>query len=133
MKDIFVGPARPAEITDLHQWLTSADTFDIDLLQYKRGVEFFAARHEGKPLLFVPVQTVWFLDPLAARPGLTNLELASAVATLVKALVSHAQQQGVNEIYFIGRGWGKFPERHGCELMIRDHEKALYRLKVTKL
>lgn len=137
MKDIYPRPAREGDIPLIHEWLqkTPQNLFDPGILLYKRNVRFTCA-HNGSPLLFMPIQTVFMLESLAVSPEATELEVAKSIGVLIQKVICDAEEMGINEIYFLCKdeAVNQYAERHGWEILLNDSERKvkLFRWKVAR-
>jgi hypothetical protein len=139
VKDIYAGPVRASEVVQLDTQLRSTpeNLFDPDLLTYTSSLRFIAARENARPLVFMPIQTVYMLESLAVSPDASELEIAKSLGVLMQSVVYEAQTNKVNEVYFICRDANviRFAEKHGYEAVMKDPELkvTLFRIKVGKL
>ena len=133
--DIWIRPAGEADIPKLEAWLTATEDnlFDKDILLYKSKI-FFECAYNSRPIMYMPVQNVLFLDSIARNPEATELEMAKALELLVKCVIHTAQMEQYNETMFFCSDPRimSFAERHGFEELMHDEKRGLklFRLKV---
>jgi N-acetylglutamate synthase-like GNAT family acetyltransferase len=132
MKPIWVRPIRPEDQEAFVDWSArnlARNQFDLDILNYRQTVILCA--HDGKPLLFMPVQLAIMLESLAPRPESSDLQRAAAIKELIHAIVLLAKSAGMGELYFVSKDQDiiDLAQRHGFE----EAPGTVLRLKVDKL
>ena len=130
MKPVFVRPARAEDSQTFFEWSVAGDSngFDPDVPLYKTSVTFAAYNSDGA-LAFLPMQMPLVLESLAAKPGATQLEIATALRDFVQTAVTQCHIRGTGEIWFIGTNpaTNLFAENSGLFTKI---EYPVYKLKI---
>ncbi len=104
MKRIAIRRATEADKPQFLQWLAriaDKNLIDPDVLTYPATTVLCAYDTEsGKPLLFVPIQSVFMVESLAPSPEITELEMAKSLEKLIDVLVWESRNGGRGEIYY---------------------------------
>lgn len=134
---IFVRPAKPEDAEQFLAWsLTNKEQgdFDPEVAKYPSTVVLCAYDQSG-PLAYMPLQQPimqpFFLESLAARPGLTKGETAAVLKEFTQAAVTLAEIKGVGEIYFLGTEEGT--DAMAANQMFEKLPYSVYRVRVKDL
>lgn len=132
MKQIWVRPVTQDDLENMAHWLVlngDKNLLDLDVAKYPETTHLCA--HDGKPLLYLPVQLTAMLESLAPRPDASRQELAAALEKLMKVVIFLALKNGLHELYFVttDQQLEQFAVRHGFEVM----PGTTLRLKLDKL
>lgn len=127
MKPMWVKKSDKTE-PEMYDWLmqTEGNCYDPAVLTYPATSVLKA--ENGKPIMYMPVQTVYMPDALGFNPDASVAEKASALQAAFQVLAFESRAQGCGEIYFLCReeSTQAFAERHGLERI----DIPLYRLKI---
>lgn len=96
---------------------------DPDVLTYPTTTLLCAyVKATREPVLYVPVQQVYMLDGLGPAPMASPIDVANALAQVIKHIHWESYKQGIGEIYFPceDEGVNGLAQRHGFSVM--DYE-----------
>ena len=107
-RHVFIRPAMASDVKSIYDWSVGnlksnglTATTEMDCLKYP-STTTFCAYDESGPLAYLPIQKVLMMETFAPRPGLTELQQAQVLKEFVQATVTHAHQNGIGEIYYLG-------------------------------
>lgn len=131
MRKIWVRPVRPADQKDFNEYvaITEKNEFDPEVLTYPSTTMLVA--HDGKPVVFLPVQLAVVLESLAIRPDASDFQVSVALKELVSVVSVLAAQRQLGEMYFIGTNerTNAFATKNG----FTELPWKVYRLKLSDL
>lgn len=114
---IRVRPVRDNDTPELAKYMlqTPNNLFDPAVLSYPMTSTFLA--HNGKSIVYMPVQIVPMLESLAINPEAAKHEVAVGLKEIMEAVELLSHQQGYGEIYFICKdeSTSAFAMKHGFE------------------
>ena len=133
MKHIFVRPAAAKDNRNFLDWsLAGKDNgFDPDVPLYGTTVTWAAFNEDGV-VAYLPMQTSLVLESLAAKPGITPLEIATVFREMVQTAVTQCYIKGVGEIMFIATNDETVRFAEGSKVFTRV-EYPVFKLKVSEL
>ena len=115
---VFVEKAQPEDRDELIKFMDSTpeNLCDPKVFGYSSLTTLKAVK-EGKPLVFLPIHTVFMLESLAICPNNGAVETATALAELVKIVRWEAVNAGHGELWFACKeaSTQAFAEKHGFE------------------
>ena len=133
MKHILVRPFRqiPSEVEKAQESLNSVrgiSFLDPETLTYP--VTRILVAENGKPVMFLPVQTCYVLESLGPTKEASDMEIASALKQLTAILHYESSKAGHGEmLFFCGHpATQNFAEKHGWERV----DIPIYRWKVSR-
>lgn len=100
--EMMVLPAVSADLPQYSDWTVANaanSLFDPRVLEYPNTAVLKAFK--GKPVGYIPVQTVAVLESFAPDPAASDYERAEALRELVKAAALLGWGVGIREIHFI--------------------------------
>lgn len=129
-RHVFVRPARAEEAPEFIEWSIAnraQNGFDAEVARFPTTI-VLAAYDKSGVLAYMPLQSPFFMEGIALRPGLEKKDVAACLKEFTQAAVTLAHTKGVGEIYFLGT-------EDGTDAMATNHvfEKlpySVYRLKV---
>ncbi len=129
-RHIFCRPVRSADSEQFKQWSianASKNNFDPDVPNFPSTFVLCAYDKTG-PLCYMPIQSPFFMEGIAPRPGLSKEDTAICLKEFTQAAVTQAHIKGVGEIYFLG-------SEDGTDAMATNHvfEELPYRVFRLKL
>lgn len=133
---IFIRPAKPEDAEQFLEWslATKGNEFDPAAAKHASTITLCAYDQTG-PLAYLPLQQPimqpFFLESLAARPGLTKAETAAVLKEFMQAAVTLAEIKGVGEIYFLGTEEGT--DAMAANQMFEKLPYTVYRVRVKDL
>lgn len=131
-RDVFVKPLlgkasqnpEVAKAIEALSAISERSHLDPDVLTYPNTTLLSAyAKSNNQPLLYVPVQQVYMLDGLGPAPMASPVDVAAALAQVIKTIHYMSFTQGIGEIYFPceDEGVNGLAQRHGFSRM--DYEQ----------
>lgn len=135
MKQIFVRPAREADLKKLMSWTGQNPAWDQTLYNYPSTLTWCAFNSSGV-IAFVPVQQPLMLEALLFHPLSTPTQRAMAMKEFTCTAVSQSYQRGSGEIYFLCPE-KSLEEKTTCEFAQHwGYERVdmpVYRIRLTDL
>ena len=129
-KPIKVERMAAEDAPQMAEWmekLAQRNNIDPDIFNYPCTVVLKASN--GKPVMYMPFQTVFVLESLAINPEATNAENAIALKELLSIVEWEGRKAGHGELYFLcaDEQTKAFAEHHGLE---KVEGLTLYRRKI---
>lgn len=131
-RHIFVRPVRPEDTKDFIDWsLANRDRngFDPEVVKFPSTFVLCAYDKSG-PLCYMPVQSPFFMEGVAPRPGLDKKDIAACLKEFTQACVTQAHVKGAGEIYFLGTEEGT--DALAANHVFEELPYRVYRLKVKE-
>lgn len=135
MKQIFVRPAREADLKKLTSWIPQNAAWDPTLYQYPSTLTWCAFNSSGV-VAFLPVQQPLMMEALLFHPLSTSTQRAYAMKEFTCFAVAQSYQRGSGEVYFLCPE--KTPEeKTTCEFArnwgFERVEMPVYRIRLVDL
>ena len=128
--NIKVEQIKPEDVAQMSEWmarLAHRNNLDVSIFSYPATVTLKASN--GKPLVYLPVQTVYMLESLALNPLNSAGETAAALRALFNVTEWEGRKAGHGEQYFLcaDEETKAFAEHQGLE---KIEGLTLYRRKL---
>ena len=130
---IWVRPALPEESKTFIDWsLENADKsqFDPAVAAFPSSVTWVAYDKDG-PLVYQTIQQPLMLESIAPRPGVTPIQISSALKELTQNAVSQAHILGAGEILFFGSDADT--DRFATNHIFEEVPMKIFRVKIRDL